>query len=906
MGTTTRVVAAPLALGFWLAAVCVLVTSSLAFAHDTGTLDLTDPIWLTKKAEEAHQEDGQTPAGNRHDGQQRVDAAPRVPRPDLPKVRRRRDHGSRHRRRSVSPTASQEAGRYYKSAVSYTHESMQLPDLNNASHGILHQGDSTRTGAHIHVQLPFNFSFFGHFHDHVFVSTYGFIFAHPLPSDCAPYACRLVHMVETSYIAPLIGVWAGLANNNSQLVQYTAEDKTFVHFVWSVRLLSGLCHTDVRGVRTCGTRQGTETQFSATLYSDGAIEFHYDKLGARSAYDKFNFHSASYGGTIGLRDSSIHDHAAGVYDHRYVRYADANISTVFNGSVRPKSITFTPLTTPVCFTALDETECKARSPSLACFWCPLPPGYNLKTRPFCTDGGHDRNYLHYRATGCSNTTDGAVLSFANDTVLRHTYYTASMSTAGLRLPDLRNASLVRKRLSSALRYFATSVSLPFDFPYYGHRVRHITVMSLGFIHMHMWRCHTCYVSDHFQASHVSPMYHPWFFVKDPVGVDHGGIDIFQDKNKRFVHVVWTNAVREMFAIYCNYLNCLFCACPDFNSPRVTFSATLFSDGRIIYNYQKLTDRSTFPLSSNFRIGLGESIVAEPIHDPEDPWHFVHYSPVSISDRTAFSGQAKVKSIVFTPVANATCNSAATVAECSATPPALGCLWCRVTPSHTFQLRRTSFCTDGYGNGSSITVRHTKCTSVHPAAAAPPTAASSHASTATVRAHTSKRDHAPTTLHHQQPTGAPVTPSGGKGKTQPPPPPPPRPSSRPPSHPTMPPGSGDKTQRPLPHPRGQHPTHPIAPTAHPGNVAHSDSPGVPTGRHPGIHTTVTSSNSVAPSNGAIGGSKNQQDGAPPQATSSSAVGVGVGVTAALLFVMVSVALLVRWYRLTNGSGGFSRF
>eukprot|EP00117_Sycon_ciliatum_P003750 scpid43618/ scgid8412/ len=123
---------------------------------------------------------------------------------------------------------------------------------------------------------------------------------------------------------------------------------------------------------------------------------------------------------------------------------------------------------------------------------------------------------------------------------------------------------------------------------------------------------------------------------------------------------------------------------------------------------------------------------------------------------------------------------------------------------------------------------------------------------------------------------------------------------------MPPGSGDKTQRPLPHPRGQHPTHPIAPTAHPGNVAHSDSPGVPTGRHPGIHTTVTSSNSVAPSNGAIGGSKNQQDGAPPQATSSSAVGVGVGVTAALLFVMVSVALLVRWYRLTNGSGGFSRF
>ena len=520
------------------------------------------------------------------------------------------------------------------------------------------------------VQLPFTFEFFGHNQTQVVFSEHGFLYPHHSARPCSieTEECFWGALWQSSHISPLTGDFIVLPPAGNHMTYYSHKD--FVHFVWNVQVYES-CWAGINGP-TYPCDSGYSFKFSTTLYRNGSIQFSYESLPDKADFEYY-LGQYDFDGKVGLADSSIHDNSLEARDWTVFRYAALDLSAMLqqSSSQRPATIIFTPTTSPKCFTAIDKAECSKRSSALGCFWCPVADWYAHSTAPFCTDGRRDRNVVHAEDRLCSLEKPSANLA---KQIHNHTYYTVESSSS-----HFANLSLLTQALQSSpvivnSTLHSTRIRLPFAFPYYGHEVRTIDVLRNGYVFPHSEFCEQldvpCSEAFRLRTSFIAPLYSNWVFDRRSAG----SVLVFNASSGAGVHVLWHNLYR-----YCEpAADCLYyCGCDD-HEP-TTFSLSLYSDGRISFNYIKLPASH---LDFTFT-GLRDSFSAFSSS--------LRYDDVNISSILGRAGG--VKSVTFKPNTNLACGKAKTEAECRHPTTSSPCFWCEASGSGSHTIRNFS-CSTG--------------------------------------------------------------------------------------------------------------------------------------------------------------------------------------------------------------------
>jgi len=180
--------------------------------------------------------------------------------------------------------------------------------------------------------------------------------------------------------------------------------------------------------------------------------------------------------------------------------------------------------------------------------------------------------------------DGTNVTVTNTTQDHHRYYNSSTylnSEMGLRYWvdfDQANSSITHEMLSQSHRRAAT-VSLSFDFPFYGHWVRNMTIATGGFLYtgdyVHSWLAATQYIA-------------PLMANFDTSMSNHSTIK-YMDNGTAFT-VQWENVALQ----------------DKVEAGNFTFQATLLKSGDIIFVYKQIPVPVTSILNEAHPVKVGVS------------------------------------------------------------------------------------------------------------------------------------------------------------------------------------------------------------------------------------------------------------------------------------------------------------
>ncbi|XP_063815780.1 plexin domain-containing protein 1 [Pseudophryne corroboree] len=207
---------------------------------------------------------------------------------------------------------------------------------------------------------------------------------------------------------------------------------------------------------------------------------------------------------------------------------------------------------------------------------------------------------------------------------------------------------VHSILSNAHRQ-ASRVVLSFDFPFYGHPVRHITIATGGFMFMgdvlHRMLTATQYVAP------LMANFNPSYSTESTISYRDNGTSFVVQWDKVHLHE------KE-------------------DAGGFTFQAALYKDGRIVFGYKEipLPVKDISPEKHPVKAGLSDAFVLlSPSSDvPESQrrtiyeYHRVQLDPTRIHNQTV---------VEFTPLP--TCPQQSSCDQCVTSAPTFNCSWCHV-------------------------------------------------------------------------------------------------------------------------------------------------------------------------------------------------------------------------------------
>ena len=558
---------------------------------------------------------------------------------------------------------------YYSSRLDYG--DLHLPDLSSTTMKEVKLDDIFDEFTEI---VDFNFKYYGMQYEQLLIAhEHGYIV--PITSNdgvlCDGH-CNGRRLSQGRKISVLLNDWdfEGYRFNSTSLrkrslIIYTENSGDFVHIVWDVvpRLLDRTCD-DSQTLVNCSTLHWS---FTATLYRDGRITFNYVELPPRSLFPEYDGLHHHRTGFIGLIQSSILIDRTQLLAYKFYPTANANINytSSYSGLSGPRSIRIIPsrLSSPtsVCYTASSESDCRSRNNGfLHCQWCKVPRNYPYYGKSFCANHADNGPYTAYKL-------DLKCLDMQAPWPSAH--YTPSTSVSQLALPDLSTA-FSKTTLRLGTNTLATDHTLGFAFPYFNLPSRRIHVHHTGFIYVHQGvTCNgsitSCNTATYMRANAIAPFLAPWSYSPS------ARIHLFESTN--FAHVAWEGVHLEK---------------SGYSTAKVTFSATMYVDGRIVFNYQNFnnfysfaTIRHFYPLNAS--VGLTGTFPGFS-KSSHHPGHF--YRKAEASNVLAYPGAV---SATFSPKVRGTCTGAKTFTACK--DVSHFCLWCTLPNGHTSLFNE--YCTD---------------------------------------------------------------------------------------------------------------------------------------------------------------------------------------------------------------------
>ena len=290
------------------------------------------------------------------------------------------------------------------------------------------------------------------------------------------------------------------------------------------------------------------------------------------------------------------------------------------------------------------------------------------------------------------------------------FYSIDVSYSDLRVPNLTDTQLTFFDFHQFNDF--SLHGLRFDFPFFGHPRRYIVFTLHGFITPHWVRCKSkadklCLPETLFRISHIAPLSGEWHADLDSATT----ISVHEDIGGHFAHFTWYEThtdvrvcnVTQVRGVnfseaFINQSRLSHKHCQD--SPNTTFSVTLYRDGRIVFNYEKLgkkADYGMFGATHKFqggKISLSDSSVKDVNNASFSNVSFELYANVDLS--SAYTDTKKPRSIVFTPKVLTHCAAARSRYACQEHDDldhkGKECVWCATQVRNWLNV--PSFCTDG--------------------------------------------------------------------------------------------------------------------------------------------------------------------------------------------------------------------
>lgn len=501
----------------------------------------------------------------------------------------------------------------------------------------------SRVQAH-QLKLPFPFPFFGNMKTQLSLTSDGFI---------STMNSWMIHD-KTHFIAPLKGILNHPIKAFTTSVNFKVSSRS-VTVQWETRRYQSMLQTNF-----------SPFTFQATLHSDGDIDFVYKDLGhLKNSQNEF----------IGLSEGHSEDLKLGLLLYRsepikYKEQHSVNLTDMKQHLSNWTAIKFTAL--PTCSSQKTCSDCLSM-PGLSgfqCGWCSAgkicrsnkePPGEEWVVHNCYMNMIHEEEQCPVEKAKHLTHEDFEDLAPED-----HKYYTSTFfgkESWEEHFVDFTevNATDLWKTSNNFLN--ADPYTLSFLFPFYGHPIKDIMILSGGFISLASTFSERTILEHEYIAPLMADL--------DASYSKDAKIQIYETDDSATIH--WSN-MRLVSR-------------PGMDP--FSFQLTLKSDGRIIFSYEEIPIDSVSKIVSSdlnilhpIRIGISDSFLynAKKAFTSRTATKLYKYHDLDL--RSHADHIQSYTGIILDPLP--TCNSFSSCSSCLRSDPNLNCVWC---PG-------LSFCSDG--------------------------------------------------------------------------------------------------------------------------------------------------------------------------------------------------------------------